>query len=96
MPDYIFLMHQDTIQNPEENWEPYITALQKLGKFGGGSAIGTGITVKKSGAPFAVNTPISGFIRVEAESIENAKTLLAGNPVYEAGGTVEIRELIVD
>jgi hypothetical protein len=30
---------------------------------------------------------------VKAESLDQAKTLLAGNPQFEAGGTVEIREL---
>jgi hypothetical protein len=30
---------------------------------------------------------------VNAENLAAAKSLLPGNPVYEAGGTVEIREL---
>jgi hypothetical protein len=30
---------------------------------------------------------------VTADDIEQAKTLLNGNPHFEAGGTVEIREL---
>jgi hypothetical protein len=30
---------------------------------------------------------------VKAASLEEAKSLLAGNPHFEAGGTVEIREL---
>ncbi len=38
-------------------------------------------------------THISGFIRIEADDLEHATRLLAGIPVYEAGGTVEIREL---
>ena len=37
-----------------------------------------------------------GFIRVRAADIEAARHFLAGNPVYEGGGTVEIRELPVD
>ena len=36
---------------------------------------------------------LAGYIRVNADSLEQAKALLAGNPVFEAGGTVEIREL---
>jgi hypothetical protein len=36
---------------------------------------------------------LTGFIRVRAKSLEQAKALVAGNPLYEAGGTVEIREL---
>lgn len=38
-------------------------------------------------------TDLSGFIRVRATNLEEVKALLTGNPVYEAGGTVEIREL---
>ena len=36
---------------------------------------------------------LTGYIRVRAESLDQAKSLLAGNPLFEAGGTVEIREL---
>jgi len=36
---------------------------------------------------------LTGFIRVAADSLEDAQGLSAGNPVSEAGGTVEIREL---
>jgi len=36
---------------------------------------------------------IGGFIRVMARDLAHARSLLPGNPVYEAGGTVEIREL---
>jgi hypothetical protein len=30
---------------------------------------------------------------VQADSIDDARRFLEGNPVFEAGGTVEIREL---
>jgi hypothetical protein len=36
---------------------------------------------------------ISGYIRVCAESLESGRELVVGNPVYEANGAVEIREL---
>lgn len=36
---------------------------------------------------------LTGYIRVSADSMDQAKSLLAGNPHFEAGGTVEIREL---
>jgi hypothetical protein len=36
---------------------------------------------------------LAGYIRVRADNLDEAKSLLAGNPVFEAGGTVEIREL---
>jgi hypothetical protein len=36
---------------------------------------------------------LSGYIRISAGDLDEARGLLAGNPVFEAGGTVEIREL---
>jgi hypothetical protein len=36
---------------------------------------------------------LNGYIRVAAQNLEAAQALVIGNPVYEAGGTVEIREL---
>lgn len=93
MPDFIFLMHTD-MTGPEDvaAWERYIARLQSEGRFRGGSAIGGGTGYRKSGAP-AAPSPVAGFIRVVASSMASAEKLLSGNPVYEAGGTVEIREL---
>jgi hypothetical protein len=36
---------------------------------------------------------ICGYLRVRAENADVARRFLVGNPVYEAVGTVEIREL---
>lgn len=36
---------------------------------------------------------VTGFIRVKADDLDQAKALLVGNPIFEGGGTVEIREL---
>jgi hypothetical protein len=92
MTEYMFLMHDDAVGD-EEAWEPYLHRLQQGGFFQGGSAIGDGVCLRKSGAPPSVTTHLAGYIRVNAESLDQAKSLLAGNPVYEADGTVEIREL---
>jgi hypothetical protein len=92
MGDYIFLMHNDAVAGDNE-WEPYIRGLQQRGCFQGGSAIGDGTCVRRSGAPASLSAHLVSFIRVGAHSLEQAKSLLSGNPVFEAGGTVEIREL---
>jgi hypothetical protein len=92
MAEYIFLMHDDAVTD-DEAWEPYLRRLQQSGLFQGGSAIGDGVCVRKSGAPVSVTVHLAGYIRVNADSQDQAKSLLVGNPVYEAGGTVEIREL---
>ena len=92
MPDYIFFMHDDSTAD-DAAWEPYLTQLQQRGVFQGGSAIGDGVCLRKRGPAPALTAHLAGFIRVSADSLDQAKALLAGNPVFEAGGTVEIRAL---
>ena len=92
MPNFILLMHDDA-EADEAAWEPYIEALIERGCFQGGSAIGEGLSMRKAGTPGRLVSELAGFIRVSADTLEQAKTLLTGNPLYEAGGTVEIREL---
>jgi hypothetical protein len=92
MPEYIFLMHDDA-DDEQRDWEPYLRKLKQDGRFGGGSTIGDGVCARKNGAPAPVTAHLAGYIRVNADSLDQARSLLAGNPHYEAGGTVEIREL---
>ena len=96
MNDYIFLMHNDTKDdagNRDDEWATYIAKLKQSGVFQGGSEIGDGVCMSKIGTPPGITAHLSGFIRVQAESLKQAQVLIAGNPVFEAGGTVEIREL---
>ena len=92
MTDYIFLMHDDAAADANA-WEPYLRKLREGGHFEGGSAIGDGICVRKRGAADSPTAHLAGYIRINAESLDQARSLLVGNPVFEAGGTVEIREL---
>ena len=87
-------MHDDA-SSSEEPWDDYIAALNTAGVFRGGSAIGAGVSLRKAGAPRAI-TPIAGFIRIEADDLDHARDFLAGNPTFEAGGTVEVRALPKD
>ncbi len=95
MADYIFLMHglPESLKSVETDWAPYLKRLEAGGHLRGGSAIGHGACFNRNGAAFGITAHLTGFVRVEADSLEAASTLLPGNPVYEAGGTVEIREL---
>ena len=93
MTDYIFLMHDTAADIPSDAWTAYIERLSRSGNMRGGSAIGEGIACRKDGEIAAITPDLSGYIRIETENLEAARALLAGNPVYEAGGTVEIREL---
>jgi len=96
MNDYLFLMHNDVAGDPRAanaEWPAYIAKLQQAGAFQGGSAFGGGVCVSKAGSPPAITPHLAGFIHVQAESLDRARALVQGNPVFEAGGTVEIREL---
>jgi hypothetical protein len=94
MPDYLMLMHNDMVRSASErDWETYIEALGQTGKFRGGSAVGPGVCRRKAGAPPPITARIGGYIRIEADSLAEVEALLPGNPVFENGGTVELREL---
>lgn len=92
MAEYLLLMHDDAVAD-DAGWEPYLRGLRQRGGFDGGSEIGDGARVRQSGAAPAVTGHLVGYIRIRAGSLDEAKSMLSGNPVYEAGGTVEIREL---
>jgi hypothetical protein len=92
MPEYILLMHDDA-SSSDDDWGPYIEKLQRVGCSEGGSAIGDGICARKGGASAALTAHLTGYIKVNADSLDHAKSLLTDNPHFEAGGTVEIREL---
>jgi hypothetical protein len=92
MPDYIFLMHDDA-DDEGADWEPYLAKLKAGGYFEGGSAIGGGACVRKTGVASPLSAHLSGYVRVTADNLAHAKSMVAGNPHFEAGGTVEIREL---
>lgn len=98
MNEYILFMHADApdtqAANDPERWAQYLARLRSTGQFDGGSAIGAGERVRKHQPGQAATGGPSGFIRVRAASLQAAKEqFLAGNPVYEAGGTVDVREL---
>jgi hypothetical protein len=95
--DYLLLMHDDlpagATEGGDEAWGRYLAWLRERGGFGGGSAIGGGVCMAKGRAPAPLAAHLTGFLRIQAASLDEARALVAGNPVYEAGGTVEIREL---
>ena len=92
----MFLMHNDATDPDDESWGPYFAKLRATGNFQGGSAIGSGVCVRKANGIPDIAGHLTGFIRVSADNLDHARTLVAGNPVFEAGGTVEIRELPAD
>ncbi|MDR2336229.1 MAG: hypothetical protein LBE61_22415 [Burkholderiaceae bacterium] len=98
MNDYILFMHHDAADTDAASdpdlWARYLARLRDTGLFDGGSAIGSGERLRKGTPDRPCDDDLSGFVRVRAESLSAARELLLpGNPVYEAGGTVELREL---
>jgi hypothetical protein len=94
VPDYLLLMHNDTTAAiADDAWSDYLGRLQSDKCFQGGSAIGDGVCARREGVAPDISRHLSGFIRVSAANLNAARALLAGNPVFEAGGTVQIREL---
>ena len=94
MTEFVMLMHTDATTRPTpEMWSPYLSSLRDRGIFEGGSSIGVGETFRKQATPAEASKHLAGYIRVRAETLAAASELLTGNPVFECGGTVEIREL---
>lgn len=94
MRDYILLMHNDVDEAPTpEMWQSYLERLRTGGRFDGGSAIAGGESLRKAGTPAPLSERLGGYLRIRAEDLEAARAFLAGNPVYECGGTIEVREL---
>ena len=97
MKDFILFMYDDATDpvaaNEGARWERYFSSLRASGQFDGGSSIGLGTRFRKNCPDQESGMGMNGFIRLRAEDLAHAKVFLAGNPIYEAGGTVEIREL---
>lgn len=99
MNEYIFLMFGDATDAKMADdgalWDIYIARLRASGQFDGGSSIGAGLSCRKGSGAQPAPPGCTGFIRVRAHSLAAAQSLLDGNPTYEAGGTVEVRELLL-
>ena len=97
MQDFILFMYNDAIDksqaNDDQGWGAYFSKLRASGQFDGGSSIGRGTKFKKNHPEYPSGTEMTGFIRIRAGDMDGAKVFLSGNPIFEAGGTVEIREL---
>jgi hypothetical protein len=96
MPDFLLLMHALSPGVAEADWGPYLARLGAAGALRGGSSIGPGKCVRRQGAAPAITAHLTGFIRVAAADLDAVEALLPANPVYEAGGVVEIRALPED
>jgi hypothetical protein len=90
-------MYNDALDSGQareaSRWNNYFAGLHASGNFDGGSSIGSGTKYRLNCENRPSDENMNGFIRVRAEDLTAAKKFLVGNPIYDAGGTVEIREL---
>jgi hypothetical protein len=94
MADFMVLMKAKDGLGQDCNWNDYIEKLIATGKFRGGSSLSNGVAISNKqqiGGPV-----VTGFMRFEAESREEVQLMLQGNPLYEAGGDIEVLELVKD
>ena len=79
-------------------WGPYLDHLRDSGRFEGGSSIGSGNRMCEDQVmPVPPSDDLVGFLLIAAEDHDEARRLvLAGNPTHDAGGIIELRELLVD
>lgn len=97
MRDYILFMHDDALEAPSADlWAAYFESLRGRDAFQGGSAIGIGEVMRKGMTRPSIASHITGYIRIRAANIDAVKALVVGNPIYERGGSVEVRELPTD
>lgn len=95
MKDYILFMHSDAERRGTGvEWSAYFEKLRASGRFQGGSAIGSGECLKKSGSALPVSSSLVGYIRITASSLEEAKSFVVGNPTFEAGGTKAVNDAL--
>ncbi len=97
LKDFILIMYDDATDvyaaNDAAAWNDYFSRLHASGCFEGGSSIAAGFKLRKGLPDRPLHGGMNGFIRVRAENAVEARRFLSGNPAYEAGGTVELREL---
>lgn len=91
MADFVMVMLGS---QSEGDWETYIRKLIDSGSFRGGSSLGKGAKVSKNSMDS--DCSITGYIRLSARNLDEAKMLLAGNPLFEAGGVIELLEEVPD
>ncbi len=90
MAEFMLLMKGEGGANAA--WNAYIKTLMASGLFRGGSALANGVCVDNSGQEF--DCSVNGFMRFEADDIDQVRALLTDNPLLLAGGKVELLELV--
>lgn len=91
MNKYLLINHGS---GTSEGWEAYFKLLHDRGHIIGGSALDYGLSVKDNIFSGPISPTVTGYIVIQAEDLETAKSLAVQCPVHVAGGTVEVFTLI--
>ena len=89
MPEFMMIMKGP---GGEGDWLTYINKLKDSGMFRGGSILGNGLNISKHSSDRKCT--VTGFMRFEADNIDQVRALVEGNPDYESGGHIEILEMV--
>ncbi|MEZ4364410.1 MAG: hypothetical protein R3B48_29815 [Kofleriaceae bacterium] len=94
MPEFLLIMKRGGAATRDEDWATYLKELRGSPLFRGGSSLGNGVAIadKREGGACSV----TGFMRFAAASRDEVRALVRGNPLYEAGGELELLELLED
>ena len=76
----------------EEEWNRFFDLAKESGLFRGGSAIGQRTTIGNTEVP-NITDNIGGFMRFDAENLDELTDLLKQHPTVVHGGIVEICEM---
>ncbi|MGI9529374.1 MAG: YciI family protein [Acidimicrobiia bacterium] len=100
MANYLFAYHGGGIPETEEQqaevmaaWEAWYGALGASIVDGGAPNMPT-TTVAADGSTSATSNPVSGYTIVSADSLDDALAKASGCPIRDAGGSIEVGELM--
>ena len=102
MAKFIFVYHGGSMPETQEEGERVMGLwMSWLGGMGeavvdGGNPVGLSSTVHADGSvsPDGGSNPTSGYSLIQAESMEAATELAKGCPIREAGGSIEVAEIM--
>ncbi len=90
--EYITFMHGNSDSKAtEQEWSAFFAQASDSGLFRGGSAMGKRWTIGKEAA--VASEAIAGYMRFDADSLDDLMALLNNHPTLVHGGTIEICEL---
>jgi hypothetical protein len=89
--DVLVLMHNDAPSPETASWDGYIEKLVVEGVLRGGSSLRALTQVRRQG-DLGNPTGLVGFLRLNCRDLAHVEALLAENPAYLAGATIEVCE----